>query len=103
MIDYKQGAGQKRRLTLDYDATREAVAQAGGVRVGRLERTASRVASLRSRRSWPGRCGMSKRSEQSMAVVTFAAKGAGTTVVGNAESKSLGAFELHCSATSAAA
>ena len=103
MIDYKQGAGQKRRLTLDYDATREAVAQAGGVRVGRLERTASRVASLRSRRCWPGRCGMSKRSEQSMAVVTFAAKGAGTTVVGNAESKSLGAFELHCSATSAAA
>jgi hypothetical protein len=31
MIDYKQGAGQKRRLTIDYDATREA---AGGVRVG---------------------------------------------------------------------
>ena len=29
MIDYKQGAGQKRRLTIDYDATREAVAQAG--------------------------------------------------------------------------
>ena len=96
MIDYKQGAGQKRRLTIDYDATREAVAQAGGSRVGRLERTASRVASLCSRRSWPGAVWNIKAYEQSMAVVTFAAKGAGTTVVGNAESKSLGAFELHC-------
>jgi hypothetical protein len=33
-----------------------------------------------------------------MAVVTFAAKDAEATVFGNAENKSLGAFDLHSSA-----
>ena len=51
MIDYKQGAGQKRRLTLDYDATREAV---GGSSCGALGANclARRVASQPPLLAW---------------------------------------------------
>src|SRR5436190_24402067 len=98
MVDYKHGAGQKQRLTLDYDATREAVAQArasswGALRANCLARRVALQTPLLAWAVWD-----IKAYEQSMAVVTFAAKDAETKVVGNAESKSLGAFDLHCSA-----
>jgi hypothetical protein len=95
MIDYKQGTGQKQRLTIDYDATREAVAQARGERVGALGANclARRVAEQPPLLAWA--VWAIEAYEHSMAVVTFGAKDAESKVVGNAESNLLGAFDLH--------
>ena len=56
MIDYKHGTGQKRRLTLTSDATREAVAQAKGESWGSLRANslARRVVEQTPLLAWAG-------------------------------------------------
>jgi len=94
MIDYKHGTGQKRRLTLTSDATREAVAQAkgdswGALRANCLARRVVEQPPLLALAGWEG-----KAFEQSIAGVTsWLQRTAEYTLVGNAVSKLLGAFD----------
>src|SRR5690348_4055236 len=70
MIDYKHGTGQKRRLRLTRNATREAVAQAEGESWGALRANclARRVVKQPPLLAWAG--GKGKAYEQGIAGVT---------------------------------
>jgi len=88
MIDYKQEAGQKHRLIINSDATREAGRSSGGVSCGALRANclARRVAEQPLLLA--GFVETSNLLTSSCPSNNWAAKDAETTVVGNADIKS---------------